>query len=298
MSLYVTSKDLSLPIEITQKEMEDKEKGTSRSDFFWGNKQYVLVNIPCRQWKRVLAPAAVGAGVGAVLGGVGGFAVAGPVGIVPGAALGATIVGGTMAVTAVGLVYAKVPYMLLIDPRYHEWRVVKQGENLLNLFDRQVREHNELTALQCPIYADFPRIPVRAPCGHVYDKDSIERHLDGIYAAKSSCSSLEGFHFTKADLHFYPEHLIDIMKTCVQVRTIIQAGMEGRILREGLDAVYASSQNMAHQDMTVKITTIMKTSQQPGMKISSKDIRKEILKICDQYMVQEESDEKESLSLK
>lgn len=289
MSLYVTSKELGLPIEIREHEVQAKDRGTGVQDFKKERATYVYVNITCRQWSKVVVPTAIAAGAGAIAGGAAGFVLAGPPGIVPGAMTGMVVAGGISAVTSTILVFRKVPSLIMVDPKYHEWRAEKQRNNLLEIFDISIREHNSLMDLYCPISADFPRVPVRAPCGHVYDKISIEKHLDSVFSAKSCCSSLENVRFTKADLTFYPEHLINIMKTCIQVRTImsvdISGKLEGRILREGLDVIYSVAESMSHQTMSIRISELMRTSRQPGVRLNKETFKKEVFKICEEHLL-------------
>ncbi len=297
MSLYVMPKDLSTPVVLTQREVQEFDKDTSLRKFCGDHKFYISVNIPCKLWKKVVIPTSIAVGIGGAVGGVGGFVLAGPPGIAPGVVAGAAFCGSIAFATTYGYVISKIPAMLVLDPKYHEWRVKKQLDNLIHIFDAQVREHNELISLHCPIYGDFPRIPVRAPCGHVYDKESIERHLESPFAAKSSCSSLDAVRFTKADLNFYPEHLMNIMKTCVQIRNVISAGMEGRILREGLDVVFHDAQSITKQNMSIKISSLIQSSQAPGSKIPRAKLLEEIGVIIDENTFESETKEQHSLSL-
>lgn len=256
-------------VEINEKEAASRDKNISKMDFFLDNRVHVILDITCKQWKKVAVPTGVAIGAGAVIGGATGFVLAGPPGIVPGAAAGVAIVGGLTAITSIVVVCVKIPFIVTINPKYHEWRIKKQRENILSIFDDQVKDHDVLADLRCRISGDFPLIPMRAPCGHIYDKDHIERHLDSQFSAKSSCSMIAGIRFSKAQLVFHPEHLTNIIRACIQVRTVLSSSDEGsekrtkverRLLLEGLDHVYADSMKLSSESLSIQSIHIARSA--------------------------------------
>lgn len=246
-----------LPEMDTNQAMVILSKDTDPKSYLDVTQKNVVIYVIGQTWKRTLVNSAIGAGIGGAIGGGVGFLVAGPAGIIPGAAIGAAAGGVAGAVITISLSTAFYPLTVKIDPVYHNWKQLIIRENLLKSFDAAVLEHEELRGLQCPILCDFPVIPVRAPCGHIYDKASIERHIDFINSKveliaadrldvmhdMQTCPSRRPGIFQKDQLEYVPEHLDKIIHACVKVNSIIGSGHENLILRQGLELAYLQSVN-------------------------------------------------------
>lgn len=247
---------------------------------------------------------AIGTLIGVGVGGAGGFALGGPPGAMAGGLLGGAL-GGTTGGTVVYIVFeitksSKIKQDLTY--KMFKDRLVRQ--HTINIFNEQIKNDTVFDPLCCSLSYMLPEIPVKAPCGHVYDKAHIEDRLDRnelddkeasalggkeghVYTPRSSCGSRYGVKFTKSDLVFEESHMTKIIERCLKLREIerkigkdFDRGQLNRsILLQGLDAVLASSRNILVQIAKVQQAELLDSVNEHKGKVKYSDFIKEQKKL-------------------
>jgi hypothetical protein len=189
-----------------------------------------------------------GAGIGTVIEPGGGTVI----GAVSGAALGG-VVGGV-----VGKVIAnrEIPLMISRTRRFNEWKRKAIIEKLYPTFAKIFDDNDVFKTLMCPIEHELPTIPVRAPCGHVFEHHAIVGWHNMKKPGGKSCAV--GWcvrEFTLNDLVFSQEHLFKIMeavKEQIAVLSVKQDPVSIEFLK-GCFAIRDDANNVINQVFTAQM---------------------------------------------
>lgn len=191
-------------------------------------KRTVIVKVACNVFKKTGTFCVVGAVAGGTIGGAIGGAVAGPPGVVAGAFKGAAIGGGIGAAAGFVVSVVEIPKAIACTYQYKVWRSAVIENILHPLFQQQLRDDHIFSDLLCPISREVPHIPVKAPCGHTYDKETIEKWIDSKPPTAKACH-VRAKNFSKSELIIHDEHLKKIIERCMQLMEIQKAGLEHEV---------------------------------------------------------------------
>jgi hypothetical protein len=258
----------------------------------------IALTLKTSRFNKVIKGAAIGTMVGVGIGGVGGFAIGGPPGAMAGGLIGG-VVGGATGGTIVYIAFEMTKdSKIKQDLTYKLFKDRLVREETIKIFQDQLANDTVFDPLCCPISSVLPEIPMRAPCGHVYDKYHIEQHLDRIeeedkaaksggkedraYLPRSSCGINQGVKFTKAELVFEESHITKIMERCLKLREIqrkmgigLDEGQLNRsILLQGIDAVLTSSRNMMVQVVKIQQAELLDSVNEHKGKVKYSDYLK------------------------
>jgi len=188
-----------------------------------------------------------------VLGGIGSIGwVAGPVGGAPGTTLG--VLGG-MALGGVLLknrINKKIRVQISISDHFAQWRADAIINKVYPIFNNFINGREEFQDFICPILQDICSIPVLAPDGQTYDKDSIEAYITSLGADDDDPiqSPYRNGTFCKNDLVINTQYCKDIIEKAKEVyQEVIIAG-DDSVKAHGLDAVKKNTKEIMHSLMT------------------------------------------------
>jgi U-box domain len=155
-----------------------------------------------------------GAAAGGLVGAVAGIVLAPPSGgvsIVPSIVTGAKIGAGAGWAVSVMEIPKIVQHTIHQSDAFITWKTRALNDRVYPIFQEYIRRA-DMQDLICPISLEIPLIPVKAPCGHTYDKASIQNWLlqkpEGDY---NCCHARNRIKFTAADLVYDEVHVQKIM---------------------------------------------------------------------------------------
>lgn len=135
----------------------------------------------------------------------------GGVGIFSGGKTGAAVGGITGATIGIPLAKTWVTVSISASTAYRNWKIEAINKKVYPIFINFLSQHEDVTNLMCPIAHVIPLIPVKAPCGHVYEEAEICKWLDTKPEGASSCP-FRTANFTKTDLQYDYKHTRKVVR--------------------------------------------------------------------------------------
>jgi len=188
-----------------------------------------------------------------ILGGIGSIGwVAGPIGGAPGTTLG--VLGG-MALGGVLLknrINKKIRVQISISDHFTQWRADAIINKVYPIFKNFINGRKEFEDFICPISQDICAIPMLAPDGQTYDKDTIEEYIASLGVGDDDHieSPYKNGTFCKNDLIINTQYCKDIIEKAKEVyKEVITAG-DDSIQAHGLDAVKKNTKDIMNSFKT------------------------------------------------
>jgi hypothetical protein len=149
---------------------------------------------------------AVGGGIGSCIEPGGGTAI----GFKAGAAVGGTV-GGLVA----GF-YSTREIIIFVTESTHflKWKIDAVNRKVYPLFQELLKEE-EFQDFICPISAEITRVPVEAPCHHIFEKSHIEKWLKERPQGSTSCPYKCNVDFSAEQLTYSLERVAQIVRTAI-----------------------------------------------------------------------------------
>ncbi len=160
---------------------------------------------------------------------------------------GATV--GGLAGGAIGNALARRKITVDIEQttNFIEWKKNALRDNLYPLFERILHD-NIFLGLVCPISHELPIVPVRTPCGHIYEMSDITHWLsrkkpDGLCCVLG-CAAV----FTANDLAYSQEHIRKIMEAAkLQINFLkAQGDASSKELENGMNSYGRDVHNVSN----------------------------------------------------
>ncbi|SRR5258705_584023 len=188
-----------------------------------------------------------------VCGGIGSIGwVAGPVGGIPGTTLG--IIGG-VALGGVLLkkrINKKIRLQISISDHFSQWRADAIINKVYPIFKNFINSRKEFEDFICPISQDICAIPMLAPDGKTYDKDTIDQYFTalGVKDNEHIDSPYRNGTFCKNDLVINTQYCKEIIEKAEKVyKEIIRLGKDD-VKTHGLDAVKKNTKEIMDSILT------------------------------------------------
>lgn len=207
---------------------------------------------------------ATGALAGGTIGGAIGTLVEPGGGTAVGAGTGAAI-GGVIG-GAVGALYST--YVVTVEisrsNHYENWKRRALSEKIYPLF-QEVLESEEFGKLVCPITSELPRLPVLAPCKHVFEKSEIEKWLKSKPEDAHCCPLRCRERFTAEDL-VYSQDRIDEITNAAKARIQVLTQQHQHDIK-----IQGSSIELVHA-----LTGVMRDGREHSLQVFKQVLNKEI----------------------
>lgn len=177
---------------------------------------------------------------------------AGPVGGIPGTALG---VGSGLALGGLFIknrINRKMKIQISISDHFVQWRAEAIINKVYPIFKNFVNTHQEFQDFICPISQDICAIPVLAPDGKTYDKDTIEAYIASLGAGENDpiASPIRGKSFCKNDLMINTQYCKDVIEIAKKVyHEVITIG-DANVMAYGLEAVSKNTKEIMNSLLT------------------------------------------------
>lgn len=220
-----------------------------------------------------------GAVVGGVVGGV--VTLGQPVGIVSGALIGGWVggaVGGVVGFRKGYEIYnSRVPALIKTNESYYLWRIDVLREKTSELFSQELSQSIHFEDLIDPYTLEIPHIPVKAPCGHTYDKANMELYIQNKRPGVPLCGKLIDIEFTKDDLVLDEDHLFRIIHKCAEIRNSLLEKSEPLSVRERKQLAMANivgkeSISICTQVATAKASVIFSSALETEAEVDINDL--------------------------
>jgi hypothetical protein len=188
-----------------------------------------------------------------IFGGIGSIGwVAGPAGGIPGTTLG--VLGG-MALGGYFLkdrINKKIRVQISISDHFVSWRTEAITNKVYPIFKNFINASKEFEDFICPISLDICAVPMLAPDGKTYDKDSIEEYIASLGAGDDDPieSPIRNGTFCKNELVLNTQYCRDLIEKSQKVyQDVIKIGKE-KVKADGLVAVKKNTKEIMKSLMT------------------------------------------------
>jgi U-box domain len=244
-------------------------KRDTKTEYARSHTSQVAINVISKSYVKVAVGCTVGAIVGGAVGGGVGFSLTGLPGIIPGALIGSSIGASVGATTMLVLTVHHIPMIIESDSSYHDWKLLNMSTRIHAQFAEQISKDEVFSDLCCPLSYELPEIPVKAPCGHIYNKAHIEAHIDR--KTHSDCSMIQGLHFTKSDLVFNHDHLRKILRRAIILKHTSESEGDKKVLCEGLEIVVSAGKENLKKIARKQFDALLESSMDETEKVYSKE---------------------------
>lgn len=188
-----------------------------------------------------------------ILGGIGSLGwIAGPIGGIPGTALGigsGLTLGGFLIRDRIK---RKIRVQISISDHFTQWRAEAIINKVYPIFKNFINGHKEFQDFICPILQDICSVPMLAPDGQTYDKDSIEAYITSLGAGDDDPiqSPIRNGTFCKNDLVINTQYCKDIIEKAQQVYQEVLVAGDDSVKAHGLSAVNKNTKEIMNSLMT------------------------------------------------
>lgn len=188
-----------------------------------------------------------------VCGGIGSIGwIAGPVGGAPGTTfgvLGGMALGGLLLKNRIN---KKIRVQISISDHFAQWRADAIISKVYPIFKNFINGRQEFEDFICPISQDICAIPMLAPDGQTYDKDTIEAYIASLGAGDDDPieSPYRNGTFCKNDLVINTQYCKDIIEKSEEVYQEVMRLGKDDVSTHGLDAVKKNTKDIMHSLMT------------------------------------------------